>query len=284
MDLPCALVCPLMAYIEDAAHWAYYDNTGSTLPPPPPPPVGVELNRQQIRRDWNELGDEASLETEVVTQTAAGQPSNADYLATINKALQIIELHCQKPRMISLDAMVPAPASVAPPSVPTPVSVELTNTSSENNDILKKQVATLQATVCQSEERIAILENHITRISGTVCDDGTDHDFIILGISQLEDRILEDTMKIEERLTSLEKAATSGPKPEEFYIGADVGSCAAALDAVDEEECFAGPGLEDIAATAALADNRDTFCEPFTATQAREFNRFFFQIILLWFY
>ena len=60
--------------------------------------------------------------------------------------------------MISLDAMVPAPASVAPPSVPTPVSVELTNTAFENNDYLKKQVATLQATVCHNEERIAILE------------------------------------------------------------------------------------------------------------------------------
>ena len=52
-------------------------------------------------------------------------------------------------------------------------------------------------------------------------------------------------MKTEERLTSLEKAATCGKKPEEFHIGADVGSCATALDAVDEEECFAGPGLED---------------------------------------
>ena len=112
-----------MAYTEGAARWAHYDNTSSTLPPPPPLPVGVELKRQQTRSDWNELGDEESLETEVVTQTAAGQPSNADYLATINKALQIIELHCQKPRMISLDAMVPAPASVAPPSVPAPVTV-----------------------------------------------------------------------------------------------------------------------------------------------------------------
>ena len=52
-------------------------------------------------------------------------------------------------------------------------------------------------------------------------------------------------MKTEERLTSLEKAATSGTKPEEFCIGADIGSCAVALDVAVEEECFAGPGLED---------------------------------------
>ena len=71
------------------------------------------MDRPQSRRDWNDLNDE-DPSVEVGTQTAAGQPSNADYLATINKALQIIELHCQKPRTISLDAMVPTPASVAP--------------------------------------------------------------------------------------------------------------------------------------------------------------------------
>ena len=47
---------------------------------------------------------------------------------------------------------------------------------------------------------------------------------------------------IEERLTSLENAATCGSKPEELYIGADVSS-ATALDVVDEEECLAEPGL-----------------------------------------
>ena len=51
-----------------------------------------------------------------------------------------------------------------------------------------------------------MLENHITRISDTVCQNGTDHDLIILGISQLEDRIQEDVTTNEERLTSLEEA------------------------------------------------------------------------------
>jgi hypothetical protein len=63
-----------MAYTEDAAHWAYYDNTGSPLPPPPPPPVVVELNRQQNRRDWNVLGDEESLETEVAPRLLLANP------------------------------------------------------------------------------------------------------------------------------------------------------------------------------------------------------------------
>ena len=222
---------------------SHYDNTGVDFPQPPPPPVfyGVELNRPQIRRDWNEFCDEDPVDIEVGTQTAAAQPSSGDDLATINKALQIIKMHCQKPRTISLDAMVPTPARVAPPCVPSPVSVVLPNASSEIIDTLENQVATLQATVCQNEERIAVLENHITRISGIVRQDGTDHDLIILGVSQLEDRIQEDAMKVEERPTSLESAATCGSKPEEFYIGADAAivSGAAALDVVDEEECLA---------------------------------------------
>ena len=28
-----------LAYIEDAAYWSHYDNTGIDLPQPPPPPV-----------------------------------------------------------------------------------------------------------------------------------------------------------------------------------------------------------------------------------------------------
>ena len=42
-------------------------------------------------------------------------------------------------------------------------------------------------------------------------------------------------------------------------------------------------GLEEVTATAATAsaDNRDIFCEPFNAIQAREINRIFFQNLLL---
>ena len=211
------------------------------LPPPPPPPVfrGVEAQEPRVFSHW----DDAIVE--VGTQTAVCQSSSGDFLATINRALQIIELQCQKPRTISLDALVPTPANVTPPCVPVPASVVLPIASDEITDTLEKQIATLQATVCQSEERIAVLENHINRISATVCQNGTDHDLIILGISQLEDRIQEDVMTNEERLTSLEIAAKCGSKPEEFYIGADVDFFAAALDDIDEEECLAVLGMED---------------------------------------
>ena len=207
------------------------------------------------------------MHTEVGTQTAAAQPSSGDDLSTINKALQISEMHCQTPRTISLDAMVPTPARVAPPCVPSPVSVVLPNASSEITDTLENQVATLQATVCQNEERIAVLENHITRISGIACQDGTDHDLNILGVSQLEDRIQEDAAKIEERLSSLESTAKCGAKPEEFYIGADAAtfSGAAALDVVDEEECLAEPGL--------CKANETEAQEPSTAAQYSGLNR-----------
>ena len=56
------------------------------------------------------------------------------------------------------------------------------------------------------ENVFAVLENNITRISATVCQNGTDHDLIILGVSQIENRIQEDVNKSEERFTALEEA------------------------------------------------------------------------------
>ena len=54
---PC--VRSALAYIVNSVYCSPFGNTGIDLPPPPPPVFhGVELNRPQVRRDWNDYSDD----------------------------------------------------------------------------------------------------------------------------------------------------------------------------------------------------------------------------------
>ena len=207
------------------------DNSGVVMSPPPPPPVfyGVELSTPRVRIDWNELCDECA---DVGTQTATGQPSSADFLATINKALQIIEKHCQNPRTISLDALVPSPACDAPPCVPTlkekfcmPTSPLLVVPSAPllvDAPLALKEVSYYQDYLPAATTEVAtgnyyIGEEYIGEDIAYSADFAaleerfarldTDHDLVILGNIQIEKRI----SALEKDVSPFDTLAEPGP-------------------------------------------------------------------------
>jgi len=113
------------------------------LPPPPPPPPSAPWKLRRRFPAWadfperDDSSDFAATTCEQETQCdpialsfgQANPPSSGQFLDTINQALKIIELQCQRPDLppsspignsvapwtISLESLVPTPSSVAPP-------------------------------------------------------------------------------------------------------------------------------------------------------------------------
>ena len=110
------------------------------LPQPPPPPLLEVPHRRTAWADFpdGERDDSSNFAVTTCEQETqcdpfalsfgqANPPSSGQFLDTINQALKIIELQCQRPdlsfpirnsvtpRTISLDSLVPSPSCVAPP-------------------------------------------------------------------------------------------------------------------------------------------------------------------------
>ena len=256
---------------------------GDILPPPAPPfSFGVEFSGIRNHSDWNDLCDESeewvTLETNCPTETICPTGAVTDFLELLDAPFAAKDISW--PAVLCLTDLL-AHESVEPESetvVAKPLAsleyvMEQPSTDgiileqpSTNGDIGKMRPAVLSelrelrilvaSMRADADGQLENLQQEYKkdlasmgdRISAALIEKLSS--FNALGnemgvLSQSGSSNIEKGFNWNpEAVVFSPLAARCGTKPEEFHIGEDVGYCATALDAVDED-CLAGPGLED---------------------------------------